>query len=109
MWARLGGRLRPDQAYEEEGVGMRCEEVSNSIPWISKQKLGFGALMRFQLPIHIHPNIKSGNAVYFSFLDDLILRSISIPKGPIHASKQNLTIFLSTCKLSTSSNISSQS
>jgi hypothetical protein len=47
------------------------EEVSNSMA-ISKQKLGIGPLLRFQLPIHIHPNKKSGIAVYFSFLGDLV-------------------------------------
>jgi hypothetical protein len=61
-------------------MGKTHEEVCNSIPWPSKQKLGFGALFRFQLPIHVHPNKNSRIAVYFNFLVDLILQSNSIPK-----------------------------
>jgi hypothetical protein len=60
------------------------------ILWPSKQKLGIGPLLRFQLPIHIHPNKKSRIVVYFSFLGNLVLRSNSIPKGSIHTtSKQS--------------------
>jgi hypothetical protein len=89
MGGRHDYRLGRGQAYEEEGVQMRCKELSNSIRWPSKQKLGFGALLRFQLPIHIHPNKKSEIVVYFSFLGDLVLWSNSIPKSSIHTSKQS--------------------
>jgi hypothetical protein len=62
------------------------------ILWPSKQKLGIGPLLRFQLPIHVHPNKKSRIAVYFSFLGDLVLQSNSIPKDLIHTSKQSLHV-----------------
>jgi hypothetical protein len=67
------------QACEEDGMGKNHEEFCNSILWPSKKKKkGFGALFRFQLPIHVHPNKNSGIAVYFNFLVDLILQSNSI-------------------------------
>jgi hypothetical protein len=44
-------------------MGKNKEDVCYLIPWPSKQKLGFGALLRFQLPIHVHPNKIFGIAV----------------------------------------------
>jgi hypothetical protein len=85
------GQLAQGQAYEEEAMGTRQVEISNSVLWPSKQKLEFGALMRFQLPIHVHPNKKSVFTVYFHFLDDLVSWFNSIPKDTIHTTKQNLS------------------